>query len=430
LHNIDQIEAKDIRVGDTVIVEKAGEIIPQVVEVVLKKRPKNSHKVVPPTKCPSCGTPVHKDEDSPYIRCTNPACPAQLKERLRWFAARGQMDIENLGDVLIDHLVEAKKLKTFADIYRLHAKDIAELTSETITREKKVRRRVGEKIAEKVIASIDQSKTRGLGRVLAGLGIRHVGGTIARAAALGTNTMNKLRNASPDDIHEMIFQSAETKDFRKRLEKNCIVLADLLKRVDSHTRKECARILDPEALSDFILRFTRGTALNVMFRSTGPTSYATMLAEAFGTGRSLLEASHDQFYDVLSHRVAARSLYDYLHSDQGEKAIDALESVGVSMEESVQHPVKQSRFTGKTIVITGTFEGLSREELTRRFEELGAVVTGSVSGNTNFVAVGSDPGSKLDKARKLGIALLDEEELLKILGPASRKEQTLFGPEP
>ena len=127
LHNIEQIQNLDIHIGDTVIIEKAGEIIPQVVLVVKPKRPKDAKPIKPPTKCPSCGAPVEKETDGPYIRCVNPACPAQLKERLRWFCARNQMNVERLGEALIDQLVEHGLLKTFADIYKLTKEQLMNL---------------------------------------------------------------------------------------------------------------------------------------------------------------------------------------------------------------------------------------------------------------------------------------------------------------
>jgi DNA ligase (NAD+) len=156
LHNIEQIEQKDIHIGDTVVIEKAGEIIPQVVQVDLTKRPKHAKKIVAPTKCPSCGAKVEKETDTPYIRCVNPSCPAQLKERLRWFCGRNQMDVGRLGESVIDQLVDAGLVKTFA----------------TLSGDKRATDRSrahGDKSAQNVIDSIEASRDRGLDRLLAGL---------------------------------------------------------------------------------------------------------------------------------------------------------------------------------------------------------------------------------------------------------------------
>jgi DNA ligase (NAD+) len=305
LHNIDQIEAKDIRVGDTVIVEKAGEIIPQVVEVVASKRPKNSRKITPPTKCPSCGTPVHKDEDSPYIRCTNPACPAQLKERLRWFAARGQMDIENLGDVLIDHLVEAKKLKTFADIYRLDKDDLLAIE------------RMGEKSAANVLESIKTSRSRPLERLMGGLGIRHVGGRVATVLAANFRSLDALAAADEEKL---------------------------------------------EAVEEI-----------------GP--------------------------------VIAKSVHGFFASAAGRSAIAALKDVGIDPSPETAPPGKDvGPLGGQTVVVTGTLEHYSREEIEALIAKLGGRAAGSVSKKTSFVVAGADAGSKLDKAKKLGVVVISEAE--------------------
>ena len=188
LHNIEQIERLGIKVGDTVVVEKAGEIIPQVVKAVEAKRPADATDIIAPTVCPECGEPVSKDADSPYIRCENPSCPKQLKERLIWFAGRDQMDVENLGDKQIDALVDAGKLKTFADIYRLTETDLIEMG------------RLKEKGAQRVLKGIEASKTRGLDRLLSGMGIRHVGTGTGRDLANAFGSLDALAAASRDDI--------------------------------------------------------------------------------------------------------------------------------------------------------------------------------------------------------------------------------------
>ena len=188
LHNIEQIERLGVRVGDTVTVEKAGEIIPQIVKVVEAKRPKDSAAIAAPTTCPECGAEVTKDEDSPYIRCVNPACPKQLKERLRWFCGRGQMDVDRLGDKLVDTLVEGGHLKTFADIYRLEKDDLVALE------------RMGDKGADNVLAGIEASRSRPLNKLLAGLGIRHVGNTASRLFADRFGSLDALKAAAQADL--------------------------------------------------------------------------------------------------------------------------------------------------------------------------------------------------------------------------------------
>ena len=191
LHNAEQIERLGVRVGDTVTVEKAGEIIPQVVRVIESKRPADAKPIEVPAACPECGGEVTKDADSPYVRCVNPACPKQLKERLRWFCGRGQMDVDRLGVKLIEALVDAGKLRTFADIYRLKKEDLVELE------------RMGEKAAENVLAGIEASKGRPLAKLIAGLGVRHVGSTAGREIAAKFGDLDAIKAAGVADIAEI-----------------------------------------------------------------------------------------------------------------------------------------------------------------------------------------------------------------------------------
>lgn len=200
LHNIEQVQRLDLHLGDTIIVERAGEVIPYVVEADPENRPKGAKPVTAPTKCPSCGSEVEKEADTPYIRCLNPACPAQLKERLRWFCHRGQMDIEGLGDVLVDQLVESGLVGAFADLYKLQPEQIATLTSEAEQGGKTVKRVVGEKVAAKVVANIERSKQQPLDRLLAGLGIRHVGNRVAHVLATSFGSLEALGKATQDQL--------------------------------------------------------------------------------------------------------------------------------------------------------------------------------------------------------------------------------------
>jgi len=183
LHNLDQIERLGVRLGDTVVVEKAGEIIPQVVEVVADQRPADARPIPVPRACPVCGGPVARDAGGVYLRCVNPECDAQLRERLRWFAGRNQMDIAHLGPALIDQLVATGLVKHFADLYTLTVEPLMSLE------------RMGEQSARNVVDAIAASKDRGLARVLAGLGIRHVGGRAAEILAATFGDIDTLAAA-------------------------------------------------------------------------------------------------------------------------------------------------------------------------------------------------------------------------------------------
>ena len=193
LHNLDEITRKDIRIKDTVIIEKAGEIIPQVVEVVTDKRPKDSKPIKAPTKCPSCHEPIVQLDDEVAHRCVNPECPAQFREKLIWFVGRNQMDIDGLGEKAVHQLVDAGLLKTFGDVYNLHTRQDDLLKLE----------RMGEKKVDNLLAGIEASKSRGLSRVLAGLGIRQVGASAANALAQHFGDIDALTAADPESIAEI-----------------------------------------------------------------------------------------------------------------------------------------------------------------------------------------------------------------------------------
>jgi DNA ligase (NAD+) len=306
------------------VIERAGEVIPYVVEVVKEKRPRGADPIEPPKKCPSCGAKVEKEADTPYIRCVNPACPAQLKERLRWFCGRSQMDIEGLGDKLVDQLVDRGLVKTFADLYRLTPETIANLGSEVEQGEKLVKRTVGEKVAQKVVNNIDASRRQGLDRLLAGLGIRHVGNRVAY-----------------------------------------------------------------------------------------------ILASNFGSLDGLGEATQEQLSSV--HEIGdviADSVHDFFHNKAGQDSIAALKQVGIDpkMAKPAASAAGSLAFSGKTIVVTGTMVKMDRDEIESLIQKLGGKAAGSVSKKTSFVVAGEKAGSKLDKAKELGIEVITEDEFLKRAG--------------
>jgi DNA ligase (NAD+) len=311
LHNIDQIRRLDLHIGDTVVVEKAGEVIPYVRQAVPEKRPKHAKKIEPPKHCPSCNSVLVKDADGPYIRCENPACPAQFRERLIAFCGRNQMDIENVGDALVDQLIAAGLVKTFADLYRLNKEQLIELE------------RMGEKSAQNVIDAIQASKSRSLDRLLAGIGIRHVGNRVA-----------------------------------------------------------------------------------------------LVLAQNFGSLDALMEATVDQLSSV--HEIGdviAQSVHEFFHSAVGKKTISELQSVGI--DPKMKKPAADSGnqpLAGQTIVVTGSLEHFKRNEIEELIVQLGGRAAGSVSKKTSFVVAGAEAGSKLDKAKELGVPVLTESEFRKRIG--------------
>ena len=186
LHNIEEIHRKDIRVGDEVVVEKAGEIIPQVVSAKVDARDGTQIPIEPPERCPVCSGPV--EQEGPKLYCMNPECPAQFSEKVKWFAARDQMDIDGLGDKVVDQLIGAGLVKHFADLYSLTADDLAPLEG------------FAQKSADALVVAIDESKTRGLARVLSGVGIRLIGRATAKTIAKEFGTYEALQQASVEDF--------------------------------------------------------------------------------------------------------------------------------------------------------------------------------------------------------------------------------------
>ena len=199
LHNIEEIRRKDIRIGDRVQVEKAGEVIPQVIGPVLSARVGTERSIEPPTECPSCGEPII--QEGPKLFCANPNCPAQFRERLKWFVGRDQMAIDGLGERLIDQLVDAKIVTQFADLFRLPREAMAKLESESVNKSGKVvQRRVGEKTVDAIIASANEARGRGLARVLASLGIRHLGTSASKTLARKYPNVDALMAATSQDL--------------------------------------------------------------------------------------------------------------------------------------------------------------------------------------------------------------------------------------
>lgn len=313
LHNIDEIKRKDIREGDIVILEKGGDVIPKIVAVDLSLRNKNSVETQAPKNCPVCGHKLFQPENEVAIYCENNECPAQIKARLAHFASRTAMDIEGLGDQLINLFVDKGLLKNFSDIYSLKEK-----RNELIQIE-----RLGEKSIDNLINSIEKSKEKEFDKVLFALGIRYVGAGAAKKIAKHFKSIDRLIKASKDEI-ESIHEIGES-------------ISSSLKTYFSDEQN----ILMIKKLKELGLKFS----------------------------------------------------YDEINFDN-------------------------SKLKGKTFVLTGTLSSMTREEAQEKIENLGGVVTSSVSKNTSFVVVGDKPGSKYEKALKLGIPILDENKFLELINNA------------
>ena len=308
LHNEDEIRKKDIRVGDRVVIEKAGEIIPKVVRVV-DLRSKRNKPFKMPTLCPECQTRIFRPEGEAAWRCVNAACPAQLKERLKHFASRKAMDIDHMGPAVIDQLVESGRVENFSDLYTLKQEEVVGLE------------RLAQKSAKNLIDAIEKSKSAGLARLLFGLGVRHVG---QRAASI--------------------------------------------------------------------------------------------LAETFRSIKVLKETSFEDMESVMEiGPVIAESLKSFLDQEANMQDIENLSSSGVVVEDPEVARKEVGVLAGKQFVLTGTLSKFSRDEAKKKIESLGGRVTSAVSTKTDYIVAGKDAGSKLTKAKKIEITVLDEQEFQKLI---------------
>ncbi|MGK2856768.1 MAG: NAD-dependent DNA ligase LigA [Thermoanaerobaculia bacterium] len=308
LHNFEELARKDIRVGDTVSVEKGGDVIPKVTEVILDRRPKKTVTVAPPEACPECGSSVVRDEDEVAWRCSNEQCPAKLREAVMHFAARKAMDIEGIGDKAVALFFEKKLVRDFADLYTLRRDDLMALDG------------WGELSADKLLAQLDASKTRSLERLVFAIGVRHVG---ERAAKL--------------------------------------------------------------------------------------------LAERFGSLDGLMKATEEELVDVPEiGPVVAASIRAHVADPANRARIERLLAAGVAP--TFVKKQSGSALAGKTFVVTGTLSRYSRDEIHALIEAEGGKTSGSVSKKTSFLVAGDEAGSKLDKAKSLGVPVITEDELLAMIG--------------
>ena len=326
LHNLDEVHRKDVRVGDTVIVRKAGDVIPEVLGPVLSLRPEGAMPWEMPASCPSCGSPIVREDGEAAFRCISMDCPAQALERLLHWSSRGAMDIDGMGEEIVARLVESERVRDVADYYSLTEYELATLETGRVNKEGEPIH-LGSTIAAKLIASIEASKTRPLARVLFGLGIRHVG------------------------------------------------------------------------------------------KTTGE-----QLASAFPSMAALMEATEEQLAEVDGiGGVIAQSIRAFFANKDNCEVIRRLERMGVTMEDATVGEEVPQTLAGITFVLTGSLveSGMTRDEAGARLKAMGAKVSGSVSKKTGYVVAGEAAGSKYDKAIALGVPVLTEADLLRLLEAGS-----------
>lgn len=372
LHNRDEIARKDIRIGDTVTVEKAGEIIPAVIGVTLAKRPPECAPYVFPEKCPVCATAAVQIEGEVAVRCPNPDCPAQLTGRLDYVAGRTVLDLEGLGGVVAEALVRTGAVRDVFDLFGLEAASLGELNLGTA----EAPRVLGVKNATKIVEAIARARSLPLDRWLLALQIRDVGGATAQdiAAVHGT-----LAAVAASEILPRLARLAEVNEEMTRISPR-------------------SRLNPPKDETERVARATRHAALAGEKAELEAIRDRTPGAARIGA-------------EVAKHTVA------YFGSDRGRRALVRLAELGIAPVAArlAAAPV-QGVFSGKTFVLTGTLPTLTREQASARIEAAGGKVSGSVSKKTSYVLAGEEAGSKLDKARELGVPVLDEAEFLRLLG--------------
>jgi DNA ligase (NAD+) len=412
LHNADEIERKDIRIGDTVVVQRAGDVIPQVVEVVLSKRAAGSQSYAFPTLCPECGSAAVRETDPAtgerdvVCRCTGGlVCPAQAKERLRHFVSRLAFDIEGLGEEKIAAFYDEGRIMRPADIFTLQARDARSATPLA------AREGMGEKSVENLFRSIDARRTISLERLLFALGIRHVGeGTsrdLARAFVSYASFKAALDAAALAKPGAHYLRVVHTKGLG---EKTALALIQ-----QSATGAPRGADLFGAAAPPF-------TVLVAGVKG-GRATAAAALAEAFKAPAEFLDVARlaaqeipgDDYKSFAALNgigdVATDALIDFFAEPHNASAVDDL-LAQITVADFARPAVQASPVTGKTVVFTGTLAKLGRNEAKAQAERLGAKVAGSVSKKTDYVIAGTDAGSKLDKATELGVMVLSEDEWL------------------
>jgi DNA ligase (NAD+) len=310
LHNEDEIQRLGLLIGDTVVVQRAGDVIPKIISVIEARRDGDETPFAMPETCPVCGSATDRLEGEAVRFCVNASCPARLREQVRHFVSRGSMDIEGFGSKLATRFVDLGLISDFADIYDLDWDRVADLEG------------FGEKSIENLQKSIETSKQQPLSRLLNGLGIRHVGSRNAQLLAQHFNTMSRLVEATYEDIEAM---------------------------------------------------------------------------PGFGS-------------------VVAQAVYDFFREEKNLDLIERLLSHGLRMDEGAElRPRTSGKLAGKTVVLTGRLESLTRSEAQQLLRQAGAKVTNSVSRNTDLVIAGDEPGSKVDRARELGVEIVDEAGFFQLL---------------
>ena len=394
LHNMDEIKRLGVKVGDTVLIQRAGEVIPQVVKVEVHAE--NGVEFKMPDKCPVCGGEVYRAEGEVAYRCVNVACPARLKESLLHFAGRRAMNIEGIGEALVDQLVDKGLVHDVADLYTLTKSSLVNL------------RREGDTPVEYLV------------RVLVANEIPSIGEKTAKILAEHFGSLERLRNASFLDLRRV----------GGIPERSARAVADFFAGSAHESLEEFVRKADKwaENVLDEIRKSKSAELPRLIFalgiRFVGERT-AQLLAGHFGSLDRLAGASREELVEAeeVGPRVA-EAIREFFHEERNREVITKLRNAGLPFEQAKVHK-REGHLAGKQFVLTGTLAHYSRDEAKALIEEAGGRVVSSVSKKTDYVVVGADPGSKLEKARSLGVKTIDEDELLKLVGSATEDAEDL-----
>jgi len=415
LHNEDEVRRKDVRVGDTVIVRRAGDVIPEVLAVVLERRPELTVMYELPKTCPVCGSHVVREEGEAIARCSGGLfCSAQRKEAIRHFAGRRMMDIEGLGDRYIDNLVEANLVHGVADLYKLSLNDLLEMKRladerDGTTPETVLQGKVATKWADNLLEAIAASKNPPLERLLFALGIRHVGESTAKTLAEWLGRFDLIRRVPAallrvlPDIGGVVADSIA--DFFAE-PKNQEAIDALLREGVVPTGEH-----PPSAKLREKLDMVKLMAALGIPKLTEPRSKQLVEQEV-----TLEVLAHLSIFSVFGLPAAvAESLEQWMREPGRKELVMALHALREDLLAQLPEAAEEGHLTGKTFVLTGTLPTLSRDQAAAMIEVKGGKVAGSVSKKTHYLVAGADAGSKLAKAQELEIAILDEAGLLALL---------------
>ncbi len=391
LHNMDEIQRKDIRVGDRVIVRRAGDVIPEVYKVITDQRPATAQVIVLPDTCPVCGSVVEHIAGQAVARCTGRLfCPAQRKESIKHFASRQAMDIDGLGSELIEQLVDRNYVSDLSDLYNLTASMLLTLDL------------VAEKTANNLLEALETSKKTSLARFIFGLGIPGVGQVLAETLADTFPDFEQLLNIRLEQLFPAVALESITGVGPKTIDK---IVATYVEHKDKLLAKDGLEIWLKRYMPKFSLALVQ--QLNDRF-SVDEFSRVCDQASA-GIDGERIEIPGVSL-------VIAGHICDFFANEKNQQMIQRLKEAGVNWQEDADNvSSSDTRLSGNTYVLTGSLTGMSRDEAKKQLQALGAKVSSSVSTKTTAVIAGESAGSKLDKARKLGVAVLDNEALLVLL---------------